>query len=124
MFACIFAPQLSAELSLTEFAYGFSPIVEEVRAGTVVIDVDGCELDRQLGEQRGELPPAASKIENVIPRTSCLANFSGGPLVPQPLDGPCAVGEGLVGFAVQRLEKVGLERCVGRRDDHAPVIGR
>ena len=44
MFACIFAPQLSAELSLTEFAYGFSPIVEEVRAGTVVIDVDGCEL--------------------------------------------------------------------------------
>ena len=44
MFACIFAPQLSAELSLTEFAYGFSPIVEEVRVGTVVIDVDGCEL--------------------------------------------------------------------------------
>lgn len=44
MFACIFAPQLSAELSLTEFAYGFSPIVEEVRSGTVVIDVDGCEL--------------------------------------------------------------------------------
>ena len=44
MFACIFAPQLPAELSLTEFAYGFSPLVEEVRAGTVVIDVDGCEL--------------------------------------------------------------------------------
>jgi len=44
MFACIFAPRLSAELSLTEFAYGFSPIVEEVRAGTVVIDVEGCEL--------------------------------------------------------------------------------
>src|ERR1044071_9482964 len=44
MFACIFAPQLSAELSLPEFAYGFSPLVEEVRAGTIVIDVDGCEL--------------------------------------------------------------------------------
>src|ERR1041385_4662263 len=44
MFACLFALQLPAELSLTEFAYGFSPIVEEVRAGTVVIDVDGCEL--------------------------------------------------------------------------------
>ena len=39
MFACIFAPCVS-----TEFAYGFSPLVEEVRAGTVVIDVDGCEL--------------------------------------------------------------------------------
>jgi protein ImuB len=44
MFACIFAPQLSADLSLPEFAYGFSPLVEEVRTGTVVIDVDGCEL--------------------------------------------------------------------------------
>ena len=39
MFACIFAPQVTAE-----FAYDFSPIVEEVRSGTVVIDVDGCEL--------------------------------------------------------------------------------
>lgn len=44
MFACIFAPRLPAELSLTEFAYGFSPIVEEVRPGTIVIDVDGCDL--------------------------------------------------------------------------------
>lgn len=44
MFACIFAPQLPADLSLPEFAYGFSPIVEEVRTGMVVIDVDGCEL--------------------------------------------------------------------------------
>src|SRR5215213_637092 len=44
MFACIFAPQLSADLSLPEFAYGFSPLVEEVRTGTVVIDIDGCEL--------------------------------------------------------------------------------
>ena len=39
MFACIHAPQITAE-----FAYGFSPIVEEVRPGTVVIDVEGCEL--------------------------------------------------------------------------------
>lgn len=44
MFACICAPQLPSELSLTEFAYGFSPLVEEVRAGTVVIDIEGCEL--------------------------------------------------------------------------------
>jgi protein ImuB len=41
MFACIHAPR---HVSLTEFAYGFSPVVEEVRPGTVVIDVDGCEL--------------------------------------------------------------------------------
>ncbi len=40
MFACIH----SALGSLTEFAYSFSPIVEEVREGTVIIDVEGCEL--------------------------------------------------------------------------------
>ena len=44
MFACIHAPTVPAEVSLTQFAYGFSPVVEEVREGTVVIDVDGCEL--------------------------------------------------------------------------------
>ena len=44
MFACIHAPQLSADISLREFAYSFSPIVEETRYDTVVIDVDGCEL--------------------------------------------------------------------------------
>ena len=44
MFACIHAPQLPADVSLPEFAYGFSPIVEETRYDTVVIDVDGCEL--------------------------------------------------------------------------------
>ena len=44
MFACIHAPQLPTDISLPEFAYGFSPIVEETRYDTVVIDVDGCEL--------------------------------------------------------------------------------
>src|ERR1044071_9719065 len=41
MFACIHAPDIPA---LTEFAYGFSPIVEEIGKGMVVIDVEGCEL--------------------------------------------------------------------------------
>jgi protein ImuB len=44
MFACIHVWKLPAALSLTDFAYSFSPVVEEVRPGTVVIDVDGCEL--------------------------------------------------------------------------------
>jgi protein ImuB len=44
MFACIHVWKLPAALSLTDFAYSFSPVVEEVRSGTVVIDVDGCEL--------------------------------------------------------------------------------
>jgi protein ImuB len=44
MFVCIHVWKLPAALSLTDFAYGFSPVVEEVRPGTAVIDVDGCEL--------------------------------------------------------------------------------
>ncbi len=44
MFACIHAPTLPADLSLAEFAYGFSPIVEESGGRTVVIDAEGCEL--------------------------------------------------------------------------------
>jgi protein ImuB len=44
MFVCIHAPNLPADLSLAEFAYGFSPIVEEAGGRTVVIDVEGCEL--------------------------------------------------------------------------------
>jgi len=44
MFACIHAPGLSPDLSLREFAYSFSPIIEETRRDTVAIDVDGCEL--------------------------------------------------------------------------------
>lgn len=44
MFVCIHVWKLPAALSLTDFAYGFSPVVEEVRAGTAVIDADGCEL--------------------------------------------------------------------------------
>ena len=44
MFACIHSENLPADLSLADFAYAFSPVVEETRAGTVVIDVDGCEL--------------------------------------------------------------------------------
>jgi protein ImuB len=44
MFACIFTPATPDGLSLSEFAYSFSPLLEETSADTVVIDVDGCEL--------------------------------------------------------------------------------
>jgi len=44
MFASVYAPEMTADLSLVEFAYGFSPVVEEVNDRTVVIDVEGCEL--------------------------------------------------------------------------------
>ena len=44
MFACIHAPNLPRNVSLAEFAYSFSPIVEKAGGRTVVIDVEGCEL--------------------------------------------------------------------------------
>jgi len=44
MFACIYSKKLPEGVSLAEFAYGFSPLVEETDATTVVIDADGCEL--------------------------------------------------------------------------------
>ncbi|HEV2826682.1 MAG TPA: hypothetical protein VGW76_03705, partial [Pyrinomonadaceae bacterium] len=44
MFACIYAQKLPAELSLADFAYSFSPLVEETTRETAVIDVEGCAL--------------------------------------------------------------------------------
>ena len=44
MFACIHGQQIPAEVSLAEFAYAFSPLVEETARDTVVIDVEGCAL--------------------------------------------------------------------------------
>ena len=44
MFACLYASELAAGLSLSDFAYNFSPFVEETKADLVVMDVDGCEL--------------------------------------------------------------------------------
>jgi hypothetical protein len=44
MFACVYAQKLPAGLSLAEFAYSFSPLVEETAPDTAVIDVEGCAL--------------------------------------------------------------------------------
>jgi len=44
MFACIYGQQVPSEVSLAEFAYAFSPLVEETASNIVVIDVEGCAL--------------------------------------------------------------------------------
>lgn len=44
MFACIYGKTISKNSSLSDFAYGFSPLVEETAEDTVVIDAGGCEL--------------------------------------------------------------------------------
>jgi protein ImuB len=44
MFACIYSNKNLDRRSLADFAYAFSPLVEETKPDTVVIDVGGCEL--------------------------------------------------------------------------------
>jgi hypothetical protein len=44
MFSCIYCPDLSAAVSLADFGYSFSPLVEETTPDCVVLDVAGCEL--------------------------------------------------------------------------------
>src|SRR2546430_17203084 len=44
MFAGIYGQHIPGDVSLAEFAYAFSPLVEETAADTVVIDVEGCAL--------------------------------------------------------------------------------
>jgi len=44
MFASIYGQHIGIDVSLAEFAYAFSPLVEETAADTVVIDVEGCAL--------------------------------------------------------------------------------
>ncbi len=44
MFACIHCPVGTNDESLTNFAYSFSPLIEETAPDTVVLDVEGCEL--------------------------------------------------------------------------------
>ena len=55
MFACIYAGNDKVNLSLADFSYTFSPIVEETSPDTVVLDVSGCELlfgsDYQLASE-------------------------------------------------------------------------
>lgn len=44
MFASIYCRKIVPELSLTDFAYSFSPLVEKTAADTLVLDIEGCEL--------------------------------------------------------------------------------
>ncbi len=68
MFAGIHAPNLSDELSLAEFAYSFSPFVEEVWPDTVVIDVEGCGLC--FG--------SPYELATIIAKQACAAKQTGG----------------------------------------------
>ena len=114
MFACVFAPKGAAEL-LVEFAYGFSPVVEEVRSGTVVIDVEGCELlfgsPYQLANQmaqRAQQPRAQGGLESTI-NVSIAANPDAAIHAATHLKGITFVSPGeeltcLGGFSIERLD--------------------
>ncbi len=44
MFASIYGQHVETDVSLVDFAYAFSPLVEETAPDTVVIDVEGCAI--------------------------------------------------------------------------------
>jgi protein ImuB len=44
MFACIYGQSIPDGVALPDFAYSFSPLVEETAIDTMVLDVEGCEL--------------------------------------------------------------------------------
>jgi protein ImuB len=68
MFAGIHGQNLSEGLSLAEFAYSFSPFVEEVWPDTVVIDVEGCGLC--FG--------SAYELATIIAKQACASRQAGG----------------------------------------------
>jgi protein ImuB len=73
MFACIYGYQIANEAPLADFAYNFSPLVEETKPNTVVIDVEGCELlfgsayqlAREIAE-RSQKTKAAGGLEGKV----------------------------------------------------------
>ena len=115
MFACIHVWKLPAALSLTDFAYGFSPVVEEVRPGTAVIDVDGCELlfgsAYQLANevaQRAQKSPAEGGLETTV-SIAVAANPDAAIHAATHLKGITFVSPGeeltcLGDFAIERLD--------------------
>jgi len=76
MFACIHSKSIPQDVSLAEFAYAFSPLVEETDGHTVVLDVEGCELllvrlmnwgMRSSVEQQGAARSAGSVAGPMLP---------------------------------------------------------
>src|SRR5215472_12661905 len=68
MFICLYHQRMPPELSLSDFAYGFSPLVEETTKDTVVIDAAGCEL----------LFGSAYELANEIDRRALMPAQRGG----------------------------------------------
>lgn len=73
MFAAIYGQSMKPGVSLADFAYTFSPAVEETTTDTVVIDVEGCELlfgsAYQLGKdviKTASLSPQQGGVESKV----------------------------------------------------------
>ena len=68
MFAAIYGHSIKPGVSLADFAYAFSPAVEETANDTVVIDVEGCEL----------LFGSAYELGKDVIKTACHSPQQGG----------------------------------------------
>src|SRR4029078_8205849 len=100
-------------------AYSFSPVVEEVRAGTVVIDIDGCELLFGSAYQlANEIARRAQELENTV-SVAVAANPDAAIHAATHLKGISFVSAGeeftcLGDFPIERLAHslVGIEKQV------------
>ena len=68
MFACLYCPTMPDGVSLADFAYAFSPLLEETAVDTVVIDTEGCEL----------IFGSAYELANEIANTALRPKSTGG----------------------------------------------
>ena len=68
MFACIYGPTIADSALLMDFAYGFSPLIEQGTQNTVVMDIEGCEL----------LFGSAYELANEIASRAARPNAAGG----------------------------------------------
>lgn len=69
MFACLYGQKIPEGVSLSSFAYAFSPLVEETALDTSVIDTEGCEL--RFGSSYG----LASEITNHARRSKAAGGL-------------------------------------------------
>ena len=75
MFASIYCQHVPAKVSLAEFAYAFSPLVEEVSPEIVVIDVEGCAL--RFGSQYELAKQIAKRAQSKGPEgLGCKVNVA------------------------------------------------
>ena len=97
MFACIHVWKLPAALSLTDFAYSFSPVVEEV----LYPAMEDRALDLMIGEG-----PSARSVRIDLPRFTLIGATTRQGLLTTPLRDRFGIPVRLNFYTIEELEQV------------------